>query len=182
MTELLKLTKNEKKVLIELASQGRITDTKLAETISMTQQAVYQIRTRLESLGVIEGYAPVVNFKKIGLDVVYVIGINILPETWVQFKEHEINKKLLDMPFLIRLIRVPSQNISYIAILCFKNIEEREKFSSRFEAQLSKWMNVEWSYTTFIDNLLAQDKLSIVSYAINDKEIDFNKVIEKLVK
>ncbi len=182
MVSSLKLTENEKKVLKELVRDSRLTDTKIAESISITQQAVYQIRCRLESLGVVEGYRPIINFKKLGLNVICVMGIVILPDMWAKFKEHEINKKILDLPFSLKLIRLSSGDVSYILISCFKNIEERERFLSKIESELSKMVSIEWSYTTYVDNFVEQFSFNNLSYALSEKDIDFMKVAEKIAK
>ncbi|MFP4403383.1 MAG: Lrp/AsnC family transcriptional regulator [Candidatus Woesearchaeota archaeon] len=178
----IKLTENEKKVLKKLICDSRMNDTKIAESNSISQQAVYQIRNRLESLGIIEGYCPIINFKKIGLNIMYIIGIEILPYMWEEFKEHEITEKLKDLPFVLKLIRLPSTDVSYIAILGFKDIKDRELFSSKIESKFSKKINIVWSYTTYSENYMGKNKLSSIDYALNKNELDFDKIIDKINK
>ncbi|MEA3430100.1 MAG: helix-turn-helix domain-containing protein [Nanoarchaeota archaeon] len=66
-----KLTQNEIKVLKKLIEQARVSDTEIAKNMSISQQAVYQIRNRLEELGVIKGYMPIIDFKKIGINLLF---------------------------------------------------------------------------------------------------------------
>ncbi|MFP4567476.1 MAG: Lrp/AsnC family transcriptional regulator [Candidatus Woesearchaeota archaeon] len=180
--ESIKLTENEKKVLKELTDKGRITDTKLADSMAITQQAVYQIRNRLESLGIIEGYEPILNLKKIGIKIIWVIGIEILPEMWENLKEHEITKRLQEIPHTLKIIRLPSSDISYIIILGLKSIIERETLSAQIETKLAKKINIVWSYTTSCDNYIEKNKTNCIDYATSKKEFNYTKLIEKLNK
>lgn len=180
--DLIKLTENERRVLKELACKGRITDTKLADSMAITQQAVYQIRNRLESLGIIEGYKPILNLKKIGINIIYIIGIEMLPEIWKEHKEHEITKKLKELPFTLKLIRLPSSDISYILILGLKDITERELLSSKLETKLSSKINITWAYTTSADNYIEQNKMNCIDYALNVKEFNYDQLMKKLNK
>ncbi len=63
----IRLTRNDKYVLKQLIGHGRISDSATAEKIGVTPQAVLKIRNKLEEAGIIEGYTPNVNYKKLGI-------------------------------------------------------------------------------------------------------------------
>ena len=60
----IKLTNNEKKVLMKIIEEGRIADTDMAKSMNLSQQGIFRIRRKLEDSGIIEGYYPNINFKK----------------------------------------------------------------------------------------------------------------------
>ncbi len=182
MDEAIRLTENEKKIIKELINHGRASDTKVSEAVPISQQAVQQIRSRLESLGIIKGYIPIIDFEKIGIKVLYFTGIEILPEMWEKFSEEEVNDKLLELPFLFELFRIPSADISYIAIFGFKSIKEQEEYSARIESNLSKEIRLKWSYTASVDNMIAYDSLNLVFHALSKNKTDYGKTIKKLSK
>ena len=71
------LTNNERIILKKIIGGNRITDTQIAHEMGMSQQAVYQIRKKLEDAGIIKGYMPVLDFKKLGINIFYYVGIEI---------------------------------------------------------------------------------------------------------
>lgn len=176
------LTKKEKDVLQQLIHNGRISDTNISKSMNVTQQAVHQMRTRLETQGIIEGYLPIINFKKIGINLFHFIGMKINPSLWKKFSEQEINQKLCEIPFLFMAFRIPSSEISYLLIFGFKNIEEEEIFTKKLETKLSGELEIIWSYTSSTNNLLAYDGLNLVFHALNKKDFDIKKNIENITK
>src|SRR3989344_5665877 len=76
------LTNNERIILKKIIGGNRITDTQIAHEMGMSQQAVYQIRKKLEDAGIIKGYMPVLDFKKLGINIFYYVGIEIQPVMW----------------------------------------------------------------------------------------------------
>lgn len=180
--DVFKLTNNEKNILIELASNARTADTKISEKLNISQQAVHQIRSRLEDLGIIKGYIPVIDFKKIGLSILYFTGIEILPPLWDKLTEEQLNEKIKSLPFLFQLFRVPTADISYIAIFGFKNMSEQEAYSRKIEKHLAKDMQLRWSYVASIDNILSYTDLNLISHALSDNEVDMLKIIREISK
>lgn len=72
-----KLTENDKEVLRQIIEHAKIPDTKIAEDIGISPQAVFKIRNKLEDLGIIKGYTPIIDFKKIGIKVLALIIIRL---------------------------------------------------------------------------------------------------------
>ncbi len=177
-----KLTKKERDVLRNLIKDGRVSDTAISKSLNVTQQAVHQMRKRLEDSGIIEGYMPIINFKKVGITMFHFVGVKINPALWKKFSEFEINKKLCEIPFLFMAFRIPSSEISYLLIFGFKNIEEEELFTKKLETSLSGEIELVWSYTSSTSNLLAYDGLNVVFHALSRKDHDVKKSVENIVK
>ena len=72
-----KLTEHDKDVLRKIIEHSKIPDSKIASEIGISPQAVFKIRTKLEQLGVIKGYTPIIDFKKVGISTLMVIVISI---------------------------------------------------------------------------------------------------------
>lgn len=177
-----KITSKEKAVLRKLIRDGRESDTSISKTLHVTQQAVHQMRHRLEELKIIQGYMPIINFKKIGINLFHFVGIKIDSSLWKTFSEAEINKKLCEIPFLFMAFRIPSSEISYQLIFGFKNIEEEEIFTKKLETILAGKLTVVWSYTSSSNNLLAYDSLNVVFHALDKDDIDVKESVENIIK
>jgi DNA-binding Lrp family transcriptional regulator len=74
-----KFTKNEKIVLKKIIEQSRIPDLEIAKKMGLSQQAIFKIRHKLESLGVIKGYMPIIDYKKIGVETLVVVSLKLTP-------------------------------------------------------------------------------------------------------
>jgi DNA-binding Lrp family transcriptional regulator len=72
-----KLTENDKVVLTKILDSKRIPDSDIATTMGLSPQAVFKIRNKLEDCGIIQGYMPIINFKKIGINVMIVLIIRL---------------------------------------------------------------------------------------------------------
>jgi Lrp/AsnC family leucine-responsive transcriptional regulator len=174
------LTQNERKVLMHLYSDGRTTDAELARTLSLSQQAVYQIRTKLEEQDIIQGYQPRIDFKRLGIKLFYFVGLEILPELWNHSSETEINQKLLKTPFLFELYRIPASDISYLAIYGFKDLEEEERFTTKLESSLADQIKVVWSYTASANNILTLQPESFIQHAFKEKHKDVTASVKRI--
>ena len=62
-----KLTKNEETVLRKILEHAKIPDLEIAKKMGLSQQAIFKIRHKLEQVGIIKGYMPIIDFKKIGI-------------------------------------------------------------------------------------------------------------------
>lgn len=178
----LKLTKNEKEVLKQIVDQGKVSDTDISEDMPISQQAVYQIRKRLEDVGIIEGYSPIINYEKIGIKIFTFVGVEILFDYWERSSEAEINKIFYDLPCTYGLYRVPSSDISYILILGFKGLIECERFMKDIEVRLSKIMKTKWTYSFSVKNILKDNGLNLVYHAFDEKKEGIKKLLDKFKK
>jgi len=100
------LTKNEQKVLKHIILKERVSDINIADNMKISQQAVNQIRTKLEDLGFIKGYSPIIDFEKVGINVIILMGIKLRHSVWKEKKEWEVEKSIKDIPFVYQAYRV----------------------------------------------------------------------------
>ena len=177
-SEKFKLTENEKKVLKQIINEGRVSDTDMADDMTISQQAVYQIRKRLEDAGIIKGYSAIIDFKKIGVNIFTFVGIDIRPKYWDRFKESEISNKLKKLPCIYGLFRTPASDISYILTFGFKDMLESDRFMKHVETLLADGINIVWSYQLSVDNIIKHDGLNLIYHSL---EGNFDKV-KKVLK
>ncbi|MGM5487629.1 MAG: Lrp/AsnC family transcriptional regulator [Nanobdellota archaeon] len=150
----MRLSENERNVLKRIMDNGRITDSDIAEQLSLSQQAVSQIRARLEETGVIQGYRPILNLEMLGIRILLFAGVEIQKDLWDDLSESEINQRLRDIPHLFELYRIPGADISHLAVYGFSDLKEQEEFMRRIESELASHISIKWSYSATVDNLL----------------------------
>ena len=119
------LTKNEKNVLNLLIKNAKLSDTEIAKEINITSQAVGRIRKELEE-ELIEEYTLKLNLKKLGLNIIAIIRINIENCKEERIKNIENALKSFSDVFIILKTVSGKRELRYLA--GFKNIKELERF------------------------------------------------------
>ncbi len=94
------IDKKDAVILHELSSNSRIPIVKIANTLSISDVAVKRRLVKLEESGIIKKYTFIANNKKLGYNIVALIGINTYPD------------KLLDA---IKVIK-ERDNVTFIAL------------------------------------------------------------------
>ncbi len=171
-----KLTQNEQKVLKKIISEGRVPDTVVARDMRLSQQAIYRIRNRLESLGIIKGYTPVIDFKKIGIHLIQIVGIKLSSKVWNEFSESEINEKFGNIPYIFQIYRLPGANVSYILVMGFRDIEQRDNLIKKLETKYSEEFDINWMYECAVDNMVLMDPTSLLYSILDKKEYKLTKL------
>lgn len=114
---------NKKDVLIlrELSTNARIPITKIAKVLSISDVAVKRRLVKLEESGIIKKYTYISNNKKLGYDIVALVGLNTSPD------------KILDVIKLIKdrddvtFIALSSGDHNLLVEVWAKNSEELAK-------------------------------------------------------
>lgn len=170
------LTNNEKKVLKKIIEEGRIADTDMAKSMNLSQQGIFRIRRKLEDSGVIEGYYPNINFKKIGINLIQVLGVKLNPIVWKTKKESEITLQLKKIPYVFHAYRITGYDITYMLTLGFRDIHQKDRFMKKLETLFIEQMEIKWSYNFSVENIITLDPLSLLYESISDKEYSFDKL------
>ena len=171
------LTGNEKKVLMKIIEEGRIADTEMAKSMNISQQGIFRIRRKLEDLGVIEGYYPLINFKKIGINLIQVMGIKLNPIVWKSMKESEISERFRKIPYIFHAYRITGYDITYMLTLGFKDIHQKDRFMKKLETIFVDQMEIKWSYNFSVENIVTLDPLSLLYDSIAENEYVFDKLL-----
>lgn len=171
--EEVKLTKNEQKVLKQIILKEKMSDTTIAGSMKISQQAVNQIRSRLEELGVIKGYSPIVDFEKIGIKILLLIGIQLKQEVWEKKKEWEIEQSLKKIPFVYQAYRVVGRDISHALMMGFSDEYNRDKFIKKLETIYKDQIDIRWNYSISAKDIIQQDPIGLLYQIIDKKEFEF---------
>src|SRR4030088_1448831 len=100
------------RIIEELQRDGRVPLATLGKRIGLSQPAVSERVKRLESLGVIEGYAARVNFQAVGLDLLAIARIRTTFE-----KLQACLKLFASMPEILEVHRVTGEDCLILKVL-----------------------------------------------------------------
>ena len=128
-----KLTENDKEVLRKIIDHSRIPDSKIAEDIGISPQAVFKIRNKLEVLGIIKGYTPIIDFKKIGIQVLALLVIRLRPDVWNRYSDDLVSERISKIPYIISAYRVADARASHILLIGFRDTSQKEQYLSQIQ-------------------------------------------------
>jgi len=169
-----KLTEHDKDVLRKIIEHSKIPDSKIASEIGISPQAVFKIRTKLEQLGVIKGYTPIIDFKKVGISTLMVIVIRIKPEVWNKYPDYEVSERIAKIPYIISAYRIADAKASHILLIGFRNSEQKEQFVSQMQTKYADEIEIRDVYTFSVDQIiLIQNPIGLLNEIIDKK--DFSK-------
>lgn len=123
----MKLTNNDKKTLILLLEDGRMTDTAIAKKLGVTKQAVGRIRKKLEKTRIIRKYTTQLDYERLGIHT-FAIVLASLTDEWLKMGELEATEKLVRDPNITKVFRVARGEITHILVYAFKNLDELENY------------------------------------------------------
>ena len=123
----MKLTRNDRRVLKFLVENGRIPDSDIARSLNITSQAVGKIRRKLESSGIIKGYSTIVDYKKLGINVLAIVLFKFTQESRKTLREEDIDERVKG-PHIIDFYRVPEGDVTHIVTYGFRSLEELDHY------------------------------------------------------
>ena len=135
-------------ILRRLNSDARKSFRDIARELRVSISTISNRVKRLESEGIILGYIPVLDEKKLGYDVLAVIGIRIS-----KGKLLEVQRKIGREDKVVDVYDVTGEYDSVI-ISRFRNTKELDAFIKRLVAM----ENVERTYTQVVLNVVKQEK------------------------
>jgi len=170
-----KLTENDKEVLRKIIDHSRILDSKIATDIGISPQAVFKIRAKLEQLGIIKGYTPIIDFKKIGITVLALIIIRIKPEAWKRYSDFEVSVRITKIPYVIAAYRVANAQASHILVIGFRDTEQKEHYLNYMQTKNADDIEIKEVYSFSVDQIITQDPIGLLNEMID--KTDFSKYV-----
>ena len=161
---------------MNIIQEGRVADTDMAKSMGISQQGVFRIRRKLEDSGIIGGYYPNINFKKIGINLVQVLGVKLNPIVWKTKKESDIASQLKKIPYVFHAYRITGYDITYMLTLGFKDIHQKDRFLKKLETLFIDQIEIKWSYDFSVENIITLDPLSLLYESISETEYSFEKL------
>jgi Lrp/AsnC family leucine-responsive transcriptional regulator len=172
--DLPKLTKNDQEVLKNLIKHAKIPDTEIAKKMGLSPQAVFKIRHKLEHKGIIKGYMPIIDLKKIGINVMALLVIKLTPEVWEQYTDQEISERIRKIPYVINAYRVPQSNVTHILLMGFRDIKQMDRYLIKMQTNFSKEVEIKRIYPFSIDKVITQSPIGLLYEILDKKEFRLN--------
>lgn len=165
-----KLTRNEQTVLKRIIGQAKIPDLEIANKMGLSQQAIFKIRHKLEQSGIIKGYMPIIDFKKIGIKTLVVLGIKFTRHVWEKYSEEQISERIQKIPQVMLAYRIPESNISHLLVMGFKNINHKDRYLMKLQNKYSKEIEIVNVYPFSVDRIIKSNHIGLLSTILNQKE------------
>jgi DNA-binding Lrp family transcriptional regulator len=176
----MRLTGNDKKTLKFLLNNSRITDSEIASKLKISNVAVGKIRKKLE-LSVIKAYTVEVNYAMLGIQT-FAIGIAKLTNEGLDIGELEIEQKLLKIPNIMNVYRIPRGNSTHVILYGFRDMNELDDFfhSPKLKQELHREIETHELFIFSHNSLIKQSPIQLIQKAIDDfneigKEIKFSE-------
>ena len=167
--ELPRLTKNDQAVLKNIILQAKLPDTEIAKKTGISPQGVYKIRNKLENLGIIKGYSPIIDFKKLGINIMVLLIIKLTPEVWEKNSDDQISERIKQIPYVINAYRIPESDASHILLMGFRDLDQRDKYLIKMQTKFSREIEIRHIYPFSVDKIITQSPVGLL-YEILDKK------------
>jgi len=165
-----KLTENDRVVLKKILDSKKIADSDIAKTMNLSPQAVFKIRNKLEQAGVIKGYMPIVDFKKIGINVMTIMIVRLTSKVWNKFSDGQISDRISKTPYIIEAYRVSDEQASHVLVLGFRDTDQKERYISQIQTKLAEEVSIKAIYTFSVDKIISQNPMGLLHEIIDKKE------------
>lgn len=177
-----KLTKNDQEVLKSIILQAKIPDVEIAKKIGISPQAVFKIRNKLEKIGIISGYQPIIDFKKIGIRVLSMIIIKLNPMVWEDYTDDQISERIKQIPYVINAYRLPDSNATHILVMGFRDTDQRDRYLLNIQTKFSKEIDIINVYSFSVNRIITQSPIGLLYEIMNKEEFPLNEFFLKQQK
>ncbi len=165
-----KLTGNDKVVLKKILDSKKIADSDIAKTMNLSPQAIFKIRGKLENCGIIKGYMPIIDFKKVGINVMIILIVRLTSRVWRDFSDDQISDRISKTPNIIEAYRVSDEQASHVLVLGFRDTQQKEQYISQLQTKFAEEVQIKAIYTFSVDKIISQNPLGLLHEIIDKKE------------
>jgi len=170
-----KLTKNEQSVLRKIIEHAKIPDLDIAKEMGLSQQAIFKIRHKLEEVGIIKGYMPIIDFKKIGVESLVVLGIRFTKRVWEKYSDDQISERIQKIPQVMTSYRIPDSRISHLIVMGFKNTEQKDRYLMKLQTKYAKEIDIVHVYSFSVNRIIKNNHVGMLNIILDDKEFVKNE-------
>jgi Lrp/AsnC family leucine-responsive transcriptional regulator len=142
---MMKLDRIDKKILILMQSNARISNLELADQVGLSATPCSRRVKRLEESGIINSHVTILNPEALGLNLTAIIGISMDRHTPDRFEHFE--SAVVDMPEVIECSVVTGQSADFLLKVVVKDMRHYEKF---LLGQLTKLTGVTGVHSSFV--------------------------------
>jgi len=163
------LTKNDHEVLKTIIECAKLPDSEIAKNMGLSPQAVFKIRHKLENKGIIKGYHPILDLKKLGIKVMVMLIIKLSPDVWENQRDEQISQRIKQIPYVINAYRVLEPNASHILTMGFRDLEQMERYLAKMQTKFSKEIEIKHIFPFSTDRIITESPVGLL-YEILDKK------------
>lgn len=177
-----KLTRNDQQVLKCIISHAKMPDADIAKEMGISPQAVFKIRHKLEQSGIIKGYQPILDLKKLGINVMTVLVIKLTSVVWENHSDNRISERIRQIPYVIGAYRVLEANASHILLMAFRDLEQMDKYIAKMQTRFSSEVEIKHIYPFSADKLITQSQVGLLYEILDKQEFPMNEFFLKAEK
>ncbi len=148
------------KILVELQEDARKSLREIAEKLGVVEGTVYNRINKLKKLGIIKKFIPVIDYSKLGFDLIAVIGITAEGGHLV-----EVEEMLANEPNVTAVYDVTGQ-FDVITVAKFKDRESLNAFVKR----IAGLEHVQKTYTMLVLNVIKETHCIDLEKLMNELE------------
>jgi len=174
-----KLTKNDQEVLKIIIQQAKIPDSDIAKKMGLSPQAVFKIRHKLEESGIIKGYQPILDFKKLGIKIMTFLVIKFKPVVWDNYSDEQISERIKQIPYVISAYRILEAKASHILFMGFRNIIQMDKYLAKLQTKFAKEIDLVNIYAFSTDKAITQSPVGLLYEILDKKEFPMDEFFLK---
>lgn len=163
----MELTRNEKRVLKFLIENGRIPDADIARRLKITAQAVGKIRRNLELDGVITGYSTIVDYEKLGIEVLAIALFKFTPASRGTLDRKKIEERVKG-PHIINFYRVPEGEVTHIVTYGFRSLAELDNYFHVLQTERGHISEIKKLYILSVKSLMKESPKELLIKIINE--------------
>ena len=164
-----KLTKNDQEVLKSIIQHAKMPDKEIAEKMGLSPQAVFKIRHKLETSGIIKGYQPILDLGKLGVNVMVILVVKLTPEVWEENTDAQISERIRQIPYVINAYRILEADASHVLIMGFKDLEQMDHYVSKIQTRFSNEVEIKKVFPFAVNKVITQSQVGLL-YEILDKQ------------
>jgi Lrp/AsnC family transcriptional regulator, leucine-responsive regulatory protein len=174
-----KLTKNDQEVLKSIIQHAKMPDTEIAKKMGLSPQAVFKIRHKLESMGIIKGYQPILDLKKVGIKVMALLVIRLTPEVWDEYSDAQIAERIRRIPYVIHAYRVIEPHASHILLMGFRDLNQMDKYIARMQSKFAREIVIRHIYPFAPEKVILESPVGLLYEILDKKEFPMNEFFLK---
>ncbi|MBT3464749.1 winged helix-turn-helix transcriptional regulator [archaeon] len=168
--DLPKLTKNDQEVLKNIIQHAKIPDSEIAKKMKLSPQAVFKIRKKLEVSGIIKGYMPIIDFKKLGINVMLIAVLKLTADVWDKFDDEDISNRMTKVPYIIEAYRLPESDATHILLMGFRNIQQKDRYLIKLQTEFAREVEIKHVYPFSIDRVITRSPVGLLYEMLDKKE------------
>ena len=170
MGDVLKLSKNEKKMISILVKEGNISDVEISKKMKISPAGVGKIKKKLEEKGVIKGYNVNIDYKKLGINVFCIMLVRIDTSEKAYSRDVKSLEDVLSMPNMIKLYRLPRSTVTHLVVSGFRNVVELDNYIQDIQANYPRHVEIREVYVISEQSILKDNPEQLITWAIDNWE------------